>query len=67
MSPELELFVLYYTCWREGDFKLAEMRTQVLDEIGENGLKSALAEFKNQRLEREKNGDFRTYYEVSKQ
>lgn len=65
MSPQLEAFLLYYTCWHEGDFDLADMREQLICEIGAEGLTQALSEFKSARLLREENGDFRTYYEVS--
>jgi len=66
MSPELEAFLLYYTCWHEGDFSLADMRTSLVEEIGEDKIKIALFEFKELRLEREKNGDFRTWHQISK-
>lgn len=64
LGMEHETFVLYYVCWHEGEFSLTEMRRLLVIEIGEDGLRIALAEFRKRRLERQQTGDFRTYYEV---
>ena len=60
MNIELETFLLYYTCWHEGEFPLAEFKKSLLDEIGAEGLKSALNQFKGMC------GNYRTYYEFQK-
>jgi hypothetical protein len=64
VPQELDTFVLYYTCWHEGEFSLTEMRSALIADIGEDGFRLALAEFKKLRLEREKNGDYRTWYQI---
>lgn len=63
---EYDAFMLYYTCWHEGEFSLLEMKQLLIDEIGQDGLTIAIAEFKKHRSERENNGDFRILYKVIK-
>jgi hypothetical protein len=57
-SPNLDCFLLYYTAWHEGEFSLSSLKTQVVDEIGIEGLMAALAELRADRLHR----GYSTYY-----
>ncbi len=63
---EYETLILYYTCWHEGEFPFSEMRRLLIDELGEDGLHVAVAEFRKHRSERIENGECRIYYEVMK-
>lgn len=66
MSGYLEVLLLYYVCWHERELSLTEMRGELINEIGEAGLKAALGEFIEMRLQREVAGDHRTYYQIQK-
>lgn len=63
---EYETLILYYTCWHDGEFSLSEMRRLLIDELGEDGLRISVEEFRKHRLERIANGECRIYYEVMK-
>jgi hypothetical protein len=60
-------FVLCYTAWHERELTLADMRQMLLGDLGEAGLVAAISEFREERLKREQQGDWRTYYEIMKQ
>lgn len=66
MDKRLETFILYYLCWHERDISFTEFKQSLLDELEPEGMKSVLEMFREMRLERERNGDYRTYFEVQK-
>lgn len=65
MDNNFDTFVLYYTAFHEGELTLAELKEMTLADIGEEGLKAALATFRSKRLEREAAGDKRTLYDAT--
>lgn len=61
-----EAFVLYYTAFHEGELNIKEFKEMLLADVGEEGLKEALAIFKQKREERLAAGDKRTLYDATK-
>jgi hypothetical protein len=66
MDLRLETFILYYLCWHEGELSFSEFRQSLIDDLRPEGMKAALEMFREMRLEREKSGDRRTYFEAQR-
>lgn len=61
MGDAFETFLLYYTAWQEREVSLKEFKEYVLTDVGEDGLKKAIEDFRAKRLER---GNKNTLYDI---
>jgi hypothetical protein len=61
-DANFDTFFLYYSSYHEGEFSLRDMKDMLLTELGEEGLKRAVAVLREKRLAREATGVFTTLY-----
>lgn len=66
MNEQLETFLLYYECWHEKEIDFTEFRENLISDLGEDGMKSAVSLFRDMCSPRWATGDRRTYYELMK-